>query len=80
MSDYEYDMDGFDESDQKPTRQKTANSKQSVNTDDQKNVRFKLGGTIGSTFDNMNKDLKGAKTAPNDKVKFEDLPRDVKKA
>lgn len=61
-------MDGFDESDQKPTRQKTSNSKKSAKTETskQQNVRFKLGGTIGVGFDDMNKDLRGAKTAPND--------------
>ena len=73
MSDYS--DDGFDSPNQKPTRDGKSKAKSSVDpkqtdTSMQKNVRFKLGGTIDN-FGDANKDLK--------KQTFDELPASFKK-
>ena len=78
MSDYS--DEGFDSPNQKPTRDSKSKAKSSVDpkqtdTSMQKNVRFKLGGTIDN-FGDANKDLKSI--TKSDKA-FEELPASLKK-
>ena len=64
----EYSDEGFDmdDVDQKPVKQGSSKN-QASQQKNEKNVRFKLGGSI-NTFDEANKDLKGLGTKPKDKV------------